>query len=343
MDIQNHFYGHSAAYAAHIGLDRPRHVAGLIQHGWTPNSPIRSHFADLARRTPEGGMFVWSHASRAWDEQTSREQTGFSSTAIGAPFLYLLDLVRRQGGLPERTLPTVVFPFHGTRLIHLEGDQGIYAREVYEKEGPAVVCLHVDDLQRPEIVRAWESAGHHLTTAGQRKDPRFLSRNLWLMASAEKVVSNRLATASFYAAAAGARTEIYGPFYSVKNAVATADEQALCETWPEFFEQNPDHDAVRALSERELGRDSLRSPEQLRRILGWDRRSPRAAWDYWAGAPVEKALNVLGVRKSAVEEKAEAATASPLHFLRHPLEHLPDRLPRTTHAEAIEPEIRWAR
>ena len=31
MDIQNHFYGHSAALALAAGLPRPRHIPGVLQ------------------------------------------------------------------------------------------------------------------------------------------------------------------------------------------------------------------------------------------------------------------------------------------------------------------------
>jgi len=47
VDIQNHFYGHTAALAAYAGLSRPRHVAGLIQHGWTTVPPIPVNFGDF--------------------------------------------------------------------------------------------------------------------------------------------------------------------------------------------------------------------------------------------------------------------------------------------------------
>ncbi|MFK0728641.1 hypothetical protein NQ707_05610 [Rothia sp. BD8] len=373
MDIQNHFYGHSAAYAAHAGLSAPRHIAGLVQHGWTPTSPVRSHFTELASAAPAGGLFVWSHGSRAWDPARDEEETGYRSTAIGAPFLYLADQVRARGAMPERTIPTVVVPFHGSKIFQLEGDQSVYARQVYEKEGPAVVCLHVDDMEHEEIVRAWTDTGHRVTTCGQRRDPEFLSRNLWLLASARKVVTNRVATASFYAAALGTPVHTYGPFYSVRNAAATdPDEAAMRAMFPEFFAEQPDQEALRRIAEVELGRPWMRRPEELTRLLGWDGSTLRPALQYWLTGPVDKALKVLGLRTSAVTtpqspthdgqasdptpapavpnrtepnaggEPAEPSAGPkphPLAFLRHPLQHLPERLPRSTYPQAVAPGI----
>ena len=366
MDIQNHFYGHSAAYAAHAGLPAPRHIQGLVQHGWTPSSPVQSHFAELAATAPAGNLFVWSHDSRSWDPEQDEAVTGYRTTPIGAPLLYLADLVRARGRMPRRTLPVVVVPFHGSEIFQLEGDQSVYARQVYEKEGPAVVCLHVDDMQHEEIVRAWTDAGHRVTTCGQRKDPRFLSRNLWLLASARKVVSNRVATASFYAAALGTPVHTYGPFYSVKGAPASdPDEQGMRAMFPEFFAEDPDQEALREIAETELGRPWMRAPEELAGLLGWEGSTVRPALKYWLTGPVDKALKVLGLKRSAVDaerlRRADDAPASPdpsdgtppavleraeddpthhpLSFLRHPMQHLPERLPRRTYPEAIAPRI----
>jgi len=67
MDIQNHYYGHSAALARHAGLDSVRHIDGLLQHGWTVRSPVTVHFADFPRLPRGARRLVWSHASRAQD------------------------------------------------------------------------------------------------------------------------------------------------------------------------------------------------------------------------------------------------------------------------------------
>ncbi len=83
MDTQNHFYGHTAALAAYAGLARPRHVAGLIQHGWTTVPPIPVNFGDFPGVELDGrrSLFVWSHRSRAWDPAQSPRQ----SVALGSP------------------------------------------------------------------------------------------------------------------------------------------------------------------------------------------------------------------------------------------------------------------
>ncbi|GAB4099806.1 hypothetical protein [Sinomonas halotolerans] len=339
MDIQNHFYGHSAILAAHAGLRAPRHIPGLYQHGWTHVSPVGTHFAALASRAPRGGLFVWTHNSRGWSEERSHVETGFSTVPIGSAALYLARAAEAEGVRPPTTLGTVVIPFHGTRLLSVEGDQEGYAREVLEREGPSVVCLHVDDMRRPDIVSAWKDAGHTLTTAGERRDPAFLGRVMWLLMSAEKVVSNRLATALVYAAGVGTPISIYGPAFRVSGAAESTADAYMRDLWPEFYAEAPHTGLLRGIAERELGADYLRGPEELRTVLGWDRPTVKPFLDYWLGAPAAKALAVLRPDDAPAASNTEEVKASPLHFLKDPLEHLPDPLPRSASTALTAPQL----
>ncbi|WP_052207591.1 hypothetical protein [Sinomonas humi] len=339
MDIQNHFYGHSAVLAGHAGLRAPRHIPGLYQHGWTPVTPLRTHFADLAHATPPGNLFVWSHDSRGWTERESRMETGFSSTPIGAAALYLARHVEQSGMLPERSIDSVVFPFHGTRLVSVEGDQAGFAREVFEREGSAVVCMHVDDMQKPEIVKAWKDAGHIITTAGERRDPLFLARVMWLVMSAKKIVSNRLATALVYAAAVDTPVHIYGPHFQIAGIQETSSEEYLRELWPEFYEEEPNTAQLRKIAEQELGEAYLRSPLELRKVLGWDKRNPRPFIDYWLRSPLAKAEAILGLRDRKVGPLVNEVEVSPFQFFKNPFEHLPGALPRTASTTLVAPSL----
>jgi len=248
-------------------------------------------------------------------------------------------MIRASESCPPVTLPTVVFPFHGTRLLSIDGDQAAYAREIYDREGPSVICMHIDDLQKPDLVRAWTDAGHKLITAGERRDPNFLARVMWLVMSAEKVVSNRLATALFYAAAAGTKVSIYGPHFQIAGVAETSSEEYLRSLWPEFYDPKmPRIDHLR-IANQELGRDYMLSPEKLKTVLGWDKRNAKPFIQYWLQAPISKAQAVLGLRTREVGQVINEAKLSPWHFLRNPFEHLPQRLPTSVSTRAVEPEF----
>lgn len=339
MDIQNHYYGHSAVLAAYAGLPRPRHIAGLLQHGWTATSPVAAHFADFPQvgRTRHRRLLVWSHRSRAWSPADEDRPT----TAVGAPILYLERLLARQGWSRSDALGPVFVPFHGTRLVRVTGAHAELARQVAKVDGPSTVCLHHEDMTDPEITSAWADAGHRLVTAGRRDDPRFLLRIMHLAGNASRLSSNRLSTAVVYAAALGTPAAVWGDPLSFGSQGADA-LAVLRERWPEFHTADPDDGsrpatgaadadaAATALARAELGADALLEPGPLRSALGWSRRSPGPLVQYYAASPLAKAAMVLGLTKRTQASTAamSAGSFSPWLWLRHPLAALPRPLPR---------------
>lgn len=325
MDIQNHFYGHSAALALAAGLPRPRHIPGLLQHGWTVASPVLvlAHDFPQVGVDPRWPMLVWSSTSRAWSPADEPRRT----VPLGSPFLYLEREARAAGWRAQRSERTVWIPFHGTRLVKVLGDHATLAREAFEREGPSTVCLHVEDADDPDIVAAWAAPGHELVTAGRRSDPDFLARILTLVASARRVASNRLTTAVMYAAAVGTEVAVYGPPLTLSGDESRSVDQ-IRALWPELHGETTHAATGTALARAELGGDDLRPAGELRRLLGWDRRSPRAAGYYWVGSNVRKAAAVLGVARRSDPGEFDVSHLSPWAFLRHPLSHLPAPLPR---------------
>jgi hypothetical protein len=320
VDIQNHYYGHSAALALHAHVGSVRHINGLVQHGWTVASPSLFQFADFAKLPRGAHRFVWSHEARGWGPDTD----GFDTFPIGAPFLYLSALF--AGAPLIRRDTSVVFPVHDTRIVKIANDDEGFAREVAEREGPAIICLHPEDLDNPDRYRRWTRFGHTVVSAGARRDPQFLGRILGLVRSAKRVVSNQLSTAVVYAAAEGTETAIYGPTAS-NGALGSSIQTRTRELWPEFHEASSVA-ARQSIAFAELGRSHLLDAAELRAVLGWDRRSPVPFLTYWAGAPLRKAGAVLGLVKRPEGARDPGSAASPLVFLRHPLSHLPGSLPR---------------
>ena len=324
MDIQNHFYGHTAALAGYAGLSRPRHVAGLIQHGWTNVSPISVNFGDFPDVEKKGNrkLFVWSHGSRAWDP----EQSARASFPLGSPWAYLVSTepVRQLAQSPGSGV--LIMPLHSTRIIQVLGDQGSLARAYLRTEGPSTVCLHSEDIQKPEIVDSWLDAGHRVVTAGPRHDPDFLSRILALVLASERVVANRLMTPVLYAAALGRDVGVYGAPLSISGAEIHGMD-TIRGLWPELHGEFLDRAQTTEVARRELGFQHLLGPAELRSALGWDGRSAGPALQYWAGAPLHKTLNVLGLGKRDPGSTENQVGASPLAWLKHPMSHLPRPLP----------------
>jgi hypothetical protein len=323
VDIQNHFYGHAAILAAYAGRRRPRHVAGLIQHGWTTSSPLAVQFGDFptVERSGRRRLLVWTDRSRAWDPAATDRPT----VALGAPFAYLARAA--HASLPEPSERSLIMPLHGTRVLEVLGDQDSLAKYYRETEGPSTVCLHADDVARPEIVAAWQRAGHRLVMAGQRHDPDFLGRILALVAGHRRIVSNRLMTSIMYAASLGREVAVHGDPLSLGGGDNVSLDW-IERTWPEMHGEQLDVAASTAVARDEIGWHRVLPPEELVEVLGWTRPNPGPALDYWMAAPLQKARNVLGLGERAEGSTEEAQGLSPLHFLRHPLSHLPKPLPR---------------
>jgi len=333
VDIQNHFYGHTAALAAYAGLSRPRHVAGLIQHGWTTVPPIPVNFGDFPDVEKDGRrkLFVWSHGSRAWDPAHSARP----SFALGSPWAYLVSTgpARRQlAGSPARG--TLIMPLHSTRIVEVRGDQGSLAQAYLRAEGPCTVCLHSEDIHKPDIVDSWLDAGHRVVTAGPRHDPDFLSRILALVLESERVVSNRLMTPVLYAASIGRDVAVYGDPLSISGAEIHSQD-AIRSLWPELHGESLDRDVTTDLARTELGFQHLLEPAGLQAALGWSGRSAGPALQYWAGAPIRKTMNVLGLGRRDPGSSEKQVGASPITWLKHPMSHLPRPLP--AHAAALDP------
>jgi len=241
---------------------------------------------------------------------------------------------------------TLILPVHSSRIVHIHGDQGALAASFAASEGPSTVCLHDDDLTKPEVVAQWRAAGHELVTAGPRHDPQFLGRIAGLIARHGRVVSNRLITPIMYAASVGREVGVYGDPLSL-GAADVDPMSAIRDRWPELHGESATGDLVREIARDELGFGHVMAAADLVRILGWGvpasghgarRRGLRSmgpAYDYWAGAPVRKALNVLGIGRRDVEAASNVGGASPMAWLRHPLSHLPKLLPRE--ATVVDP------
>lgn len=333
MDTQNHFYGHTAALAAYAGMSRPRHVAGLIQHGWTTVPPIPVNFGDFPHIEKNGRrtLFVWSHRSRAWDPDRSPR----ASFALGSPWAYLVstEAVRTKVAAAKGS-GVLIIPLHGTRIIEVKGDQGSLARAYLRTEGRCTVCLHSEDIAKPDIVGSWLDAGHRVVTAGSRHDPDFLSRILALVLASERVVANRLMTPVLYAASLGRDVGVYGDPLSI-SAAEIHGQDAIASLWPELHGAALDRGLTTDLARTELGFQHLLGPLELRSALGWTGRSPGPAVQYWAGAPFHKTMHVLGLGHRDPGSSEKQVGASPLAWLRYPMSHLPRPLP--ARAAALDP------
>lgn len=333
MESQNHFYGHSAALARYSGYDRARHIHGLVQHGWTVQSPVSTHFRDfpeLGRSASAPRLLVWTHDSRAWTPDE-----GEHTVPIGAPFLYRV----ANRSLAEPSRGTLFVPVHGIETQALDGDHRAAARDLLDREGPSTVCVYWADLRREGLLEAYTAAGHRCVTLGQRTAPEFLDRLVTLLLTHRRVVSNRLTTPVLYAAWLGRDVAVYGDPMQLEGERSESVD-AVARRWPEFYGTRSSPD-VRAIAAEELGEKWLRQPQELRRLLGWDkaiRIGPFAR--HWVTSPLRRAMANIGRRSGVVpDDSASESAGISWQWIRAAASYLPRPIgrvdPRHTHPLSI--------
>lgn len=334
MEAQNHFYGHSAALAVYAGLPRPRHVCGLVQHGWTAAaSPVRTHFRDFpAVGTDEGPasrrLLVWSHDSRGWDPTAERHET----IPIGAQLVHLAHAAGPPPEPSEKRDEVVLMPVHGIQTQRVRGDHAGLASDWRDAEGRATACLYAADAADPDILAAYVSAGHRVVVLGERLDPDFLWRLWTMLGRARRVVSNRLSTPVLYGGHLGADVAVYGDALRIEGEAADQNERVR-NLWPELHGEQVDREVARELVDTELGVHHLRPPEELENLLGWDGGTAGPAAEYWTSSVVRRAVTNLRRRVENPEPALVAAAASEggMRFsawLRAAASYLPRPLPR---------------
>lgn len=337
MEAQNHFYGHSAAWAAYLRRRRPRHVGGLVQHGWTAGSPVATHFRDFPRvgmpGRGRGRLFVWSHGSRGWDPAREERET----TPVGAQLLYLASAAGVPPAPRDERDAVVLVPVHGIQTQRVRGDHAALAQGWREAEGPATACLYASDAADPAIFRAYQEAGHRVVVLGDRLDPDFLWRLWTLLGRARRVVSNRLSTPVFYAGHLGADIAVYGDALRLEGE--DAGQNDLVRTlWPELHAEHVDPVVARGIVATELGVAHVQDPAALERLLGWDGSTLGPALEYWTTSVAQRAVVNLR-RKAATTPAASRAADAPadeelsfLQWLTAATSYLPRPLPRSISA-----------
>lgn len=196
--------------------------------------------------------------------------------AIGSPFLYLLQMRGEAALDTPRSL--VSFPFHSHPGLSFEETWNEYAAYLRSLPGydEITVCLYPDDYERDDVRAYFEDHGLAVATNGTREDPRFLERFYDLVAAHSDVTSNRVSTALVFGAAMGRRAFLGGPVPGIsvhQTAGAWEDEADRAaeyerRTYPDLV-AGLEPDAARAFGRSQLGEQSMRRPNELRRILGW--------------------------------------------------------------------------
>jgi hypothetical protein len=271
MQAENRAYGHAAVLSEYADFDRTKWIPGALQHGWNPFDGIGE--MDGVWRPLR--KFVWSEEN----ERIGRALGGVRYEVVGAPWLYLLRL-QPAPAVPPGPPSTVTFPYHPTIHDRVVGSHEQYAKDLAGREqGSVTVCLQWMDHADAGIREAYTQHGFRVVTFGRGTSGApgctgFLRRQRAELLRHTRAVSNRLSTALFYAASLGLEVGIYGSEMNLESEQAYA-MSGLPDRWPALHADSVAPEVSRPLWEHQLGAEHVRSPEQLRELMGWD--GPRPA------------------------------------------------------------------
>jgi hypothetical protein len=261
---ENRFYGHLYLLAQYCGFEGQPWLNGYLQHGWNATDGFGNYLG--GKRL--SNKFVWSKRC----ELEIRNKGKANVFAIGAPWLYLDDVYPQTTSKTQSG--TIAYPSHSAAWSKLIDTSKDYANFLKDKYGSVTVVLHKYDFAQQEVRKNFETLGHSVTTHGigapweKGFDPLFLKNQRDLIAQFSRVVSNSMSTAVLYATSLGLTPEIGGPItyddkYEYDNASQKGDGSV---DWNAKI-MAPQNQQI--LWKTELGLDCKKSPQELRKILGW--------------------------------------------------------------------------
>ncbi len=269
MHPSNDYYGHDMILSWAASIHRPKRTFGYVQHGWKPESG----FGPEMRLIPRAPLFVWSEANRC---ATAAQHRGHRVEAIGAPFLYLYELL--QPALDRKpTKDLLVYPCHQLRSAPLASEVHTTLIQQVLALDPETITVNLHpyefgDGATPALYEA-DLPGANVTTNWLRPpwvvsdDPTILVRQILQILDHRRVVSNCLTTALFYAAHLDRDSRLLR--HPQRRQPPT---EGRGKALHEELEQATDGGAMRAVAGAELGADRLRTPDELRAVMGWDSR-----------------------------------------------------------------------
>jgi hypothetical protein len=261
---ENRFYGHLHLLAQYCGFEGQPWLNGYLQHGWNATDGFGNYLG--GKRI--ASKYVWSKRCELEIRNKGRDNV----FAIGAPWLYLDDVYPQQ--LTKTQSGTIAYPSHSSSWSKLGDTSKDYASFLKDKYGSVTVVLHRYDFAEQGIRKNYEALGHSVATHGigtpweKGFDPLFLKNQRDLIAKFSKVVSNSMSTAVLYATSLGLTPEIGGPIsyddkYHHDNVSQKGDGSV---NWNAKIMESQNQ---QNLWKTELGLDCKKSPQDLRKILGW--------------------------------------------------------------------------
>jgi len=241
----------------------------LLQHGWN----IKPTNHDAVTDAPEN--WYWNEKLR---ELYTTSFPQLSTRAVGAPFLYLLELLKYRELPIDTRKGSIVFPSHSSALCEMNCDFQEYAtilEQLPEEYKPITVCLyHID--QEKGFDKIFLDRGFSITSNGKGiHDKYFLYNFIENTKNKRFAFSNQMTSALLYASVMGLTSYFLGPkffinitdpeYYQSNYNDSLREWEQNCQQY--FIFPNCDRTRQKMFAEQELGKDIMLNPIQMQRSL----------------------------------------------------------------------------
>ena len=273
MMLDNSFYSHRKIFQEYCNLKKEKLVFGGIQHGWL--SEESAICTDLGKRSISIYPFF------CWSENLQRillQQKIKNTYAIGAPFLYLDKL--REKDIPPKEQGTIVFPskchFVDKNVIRVNHEELIRITEA-EHEPPYTASLfHTDMVDK--TMNFYKKKNWKIISFGERLDPNFLYTLYNEIKKSKNCIFTSIVSPMFYAFFLKKNTTLVTHFNHNNKLIPIKKTMYEYEVTDEMFYKNNYQfiyhknklEQKYLLSLSELGFSSMKKPDELKLLFGWD-------------------------------------------------------------------------
>jgi hypothetical protein len=278
--IENDVFGNRLILAEYAGVNHKRVIPGRLQHGWA--------FNQLYYKNNLIDTFVWDYPSRV-----AANNNGWRNFwDIGAPWLYLLEILKRDGWKTNRNYigshsinelwvfgnhtnsdgnhASSELPLPSTELINFLR----YARNSIEPN--SLVLLYFSDFDSVKTFNPELLEGLEVVTLGQRNasatSRAHLFRIFHLLSSTNTIVLDYPTTLFFYAATLDCNIKFLD-VPALETAKFTTLQSGNIRLHEILSQQEFRGGELRDFALNELGYQSMKTPHELRRLFDWTENS----------------------------------------------------------------------
>lgn len=288
-------YGGLHLLANYVELKQPYYFfkrPTYWQHGWIPDFCKYHPLAVCGEIYAHGKMSKEPTylVGKSSDEKYLQECGYTNTTAIGLPLVYLPN--REIKRIPNTLLVMPVHSLSYTKHAHWNFQAYVDAiLSIKNDFDKVVICVHPSCVENGYWVNEFLEAGFDVVEGAYGSDKNSFYRLELLMRSFEYVTTNGFGSHIAYAAYFGARVSIFGNFAEHKSEdyeemyqgiledykkmhikfCELTSENSLKHFFPFLFYEHPKN-AIQRIDwgKYEVGFEAKKTPNEIKRILGWD-------------------------------------------------------------------------